>query len=413
MRVLIFEPQHAGHNLAYVSHICAGLQSLDCEIHLATSRQAAESEQFEKHLGNCDDLRVQAIDGFRQRSGCRSVRVNGPGGFRSLNNGLWQALHTVRPDHLFIPFGNPLASWYGLPNRVCRYLRSNHIETEIILLFGRYSYPCNGAKSRLKQHLALSLLQRGPWTRIHHILPHAVETMRAFSDALASKVNFLPDPVDVIPKMDREQARRLLGIPLDGRYVGLLGLIEQRKGVYQLLSAFRDAINNLQPNDRLLLAGKAVNEVSEVLAERYSDLVASKRVINLDKHLSTEEFDAACNASNLICTPYPAHKYSASIVLRAAAADVPVLGNAVGWMDETIREHQLGTTCNTNDPACFATQLVESIEASESYQPSEKARQLAEYHSVTNFTTKLVARVAERITERNATRDKAQYRRAS
>ena len=397
MRVLIFEPQHAGHNLAYVSRLCEGVQTLGCEVHLATSRQAAASEQFEQHLGARRNLRVLPLDGFHQRAGSGVIRVNGPKGVRSLHRGFWNALQEVKPDHVFVPFGNPISNWYGLPNRVSRYLKANQIETELVLLFGRYAYPLDGLRSRCKQRYALSMLQRGPWTKIHHILPHAVRVISSFSRQLQAKTNYLPDPVDPLPSIDRQQARQLIGVPADGRYITMMGLIEERKGVHQLLAAFRTALPNLQPNDRVLLAGKASEDVRLALSENYADLVASQRIIALDRHLDGQAFGASCCASNLICTPYPRHQYSASIVIQAAAAGLPVLGNAVGWIDETIRTYQLGTTCDTNDPACFAKQLSIAVNTSDDFTPAVDIDQFVQRHSVDNFKTLLTARLRERL----------------
>ena len=65
MRVLVFEPQYAGHNLAYVHHLAERLLALDCEVHLVTSSQAIDTEEFTSHLGDIvDSIHVTALDTF-------------------------------------------------------------------------------------------------------------------------------------------------------------------------------------------------------------------------------------------------------------------------------------------------------------------------------------------------------------
>ena len=65
MRALIFEPQFAGHNLVYVRHIAQALLGLGVDVHLLTSRQAIESEEYTKHLGGiAKDFSVTASDLF-------------------------------------------------------------------------------------------------------------------------------------------------------------------------------------------------------------------------------------------------------------------------------------------------------------------------------------------------------------
>ncbi len=92
----------------------------------------------------------------------------------------------------------------------------------------------------------------------------------------------------------------------------------------------------------MLLAGRATDEVRGLLNERFRSLFESGRVFTLDRFLSQEELWAACIAADIVCTPYPSHIYSASIVIRAAKARVPSLANDIGWMSETIRRFLTG-----------------------------------------------------------------------
>ena len=117
----------------------------------------------------------------------------------------------------------------------------------------------------------------------------------------------------------------------------------------------------------------------------------------LDRHLSNEELWAACYASNVIATPYPNHRYSASIVIRAAAACIPVLANNIGWMGEVIPEHDLGTACNTNLPAEFEDALVRSLQRCDEYELNASAKQFVKFNSVENYTSLLTARLEQRM----------------
>jgi glycosyltransferase involved in cell wall biosynthesis len=403
MRVLVFEPQYAGHNLAYVHHLAKRLLSLDCEVHLVTSSQAVVAEEFASHLGGIvDRIHVTPLDTFSTRKGTNSIRVNGPSGLWGLWRSLDLGLRAVRPDHLFIPFGNPIASCGGIPNPVCRHLRSRGIESEIVLLSGKYAHPHTGRMSRFRERIALLSLERGPWSKIHHIVPHAVRTMRNFSSHLQQVASLLPDPVESPPEMTRDQARTLLKIPRPGRVVSLVGLLERRKGVAELLAAFEKAIPDLKPDDRVLLAGKATNEIRELLATRYSERIAEGRVLFLNRHLSSEELWAACIAADLVCTPYPNQLFSASIVIRAARVGVPVLANAIGWMEQTIPLFGLGTVCNTSNAETFAINLQSQLNASNHHRIGLAGQRFIAFHTPENFATRLSQRVADRVGHRNA-----------
>lgn len=402
MRVLVFEPQYAGHNLAYVHHLAERLLSIDCEVHLVTSAQAVDTEEFSSHLGDIlDSLRVTALDTFSTRGSSRSIRVNGPSGIFGLWRSLDTALRRIEPDHLFIPFGNPIASCAGIPNPVSRRLRQSGVESEIVLLSGKYAHPQKSRFAKLRERLALMILERGPWSRIHHIVPHAVRTMKNYSPRLDAIASLLPDPVDAPPLMTKEQARKLLGVPVTGRIVSLAGLLERRKGVSHLLGAFEQALPNLRRDDRVLLAGKATAEIRELLSTHYAHRVADGRIQFLDRHMSNEELWGACIAADLVCTPYPQHLFSASIVIRAARVGVPVLANAIGWMQQTISLFGLGTTCDSLNPEIFACSLQASLDTSDSYRVGPAGQRFLAFHTPENFASRLTRRVTERLGRRD------------
>ncbi|MEQ1827560.1 MAG: hypothetical protein ABL921_16495, partial [Pirellula sp.] len=157
------------------------------------------------------------------------------------------------------------------------------------------------------------------------------------------------------------------------------------------------ALSSLKPTDRVLLAGKSTDEVRDALNSRYNSLMQSGRVISIDRHLTSDELWAACIGADVVCTPYPNHRYSASIVIRAAAAGVPVLANSIGWMQEIINEFSLGTTCNTNLPVEFACNIRNSLEQSPSFQIGDSARNFIDYHTAANFASHLTKRLADRM----------------
>lgn len=398
MRVLIFEPQYVGHNLAYVHHLAERLLKIGCNVHLVTSSQAVRSEEFASHLGDLmDSIHISPLDTFSTRGGGQSIRVNGPSGLYGLVRSLEVGLRMIHPDHVFVPFGNPLAFLGSFPNRVGSWLKRHRVETDLVLLSGKYAYPQHGWLAKTRELFALSILERGPWARIHHIVPHAAQAMKSFSPRLAAKTSLLPDPVEMPPNMNKAQARAMLGIPQLGRVLSLAGLIEARKGVKELLAAFESVVPRLRGNDRLLLAGKATSEIRELMRSRYSALEAQGRIIFVNRHLSNEELWAACIGADVVCTPYPQHRFSASIVIRAARVGVPVLANAIGWMEQTVQRFGLGTTCDTLNPSVFAENILTCLDASSSFRLSPCGKRFIAFHTPENFATRLTCRVAQRI----------------
>jgi len=263
------------------------------------------------------------------------------------------------------------------------------------LLSGKYAHKHSDLASKAKQELSLALLANGPWTRIHHIVPHAIDVMRNHSSRVRELANLLPDPIDAPSPMTKAQARSLLGLDPRARYVSLVGLIDQRKGVGDLLAAGKRLENEQHDSNlRILLAGKNSEQARNMLAGEYRSLVESRRVEVLDRHLSQTELWAACIASDLITTPYPEHQNSASILIRAAAVGVPVLANTIGWMEDVTNRYQLGWTCDTRNANEFAGFLRTILSNSESYVPSKTARDFVDFHTVENFQRQITQRIS-------------------
>ena len=398
MRALIFEPQFAGHNLVYVRHIAQALLGLGVDVHLLTSRQAIESEEYAKHLGGiAKDFSVSPSDLFSNSSKGSSVRVNGPGGLFASMRSLLGELKTNRPDHFYLPFGNPLAHALGIPNPVSRSLRQQGIESEIVLLLGKYAYNHTDLGSKAKEQLALQLLSNGPWARIHHIVPHALEVMHRHSARLRGIAHLLADPVDPAPSMTKLQAKDMLGLEPSAKYISLIGLIDQRKGVHDLLAASRELGPHCDPRIKILLAGKNSQEARDLLGADYGDLITSHRVVVLDRHLSQTELWAACIASDVVTTPYPKHQYSASILIRAASVGVPVLANAIGWMQDVTDRFGLGWVCDTRNPIEFAQKIRDITDGTQTHHFSDRSRAFVEFHSLSNFQSQITARIAQRM----------------
>lgn len=398
MKALVFEPQFVGHNLAYARHVIEALSHVGVESILLTSRQALDSDEYRTHIGTLRcEFTVYASDAFESKKLSRGVRVQGPRGVYSTMRALLDGLKEHEPEHVYVPFGNALAYSLGVPNPVSRLIRSRGVEIEAILLFGKYSYPHTDWASRWKQELALRMLDLGPWTRIHHILPHAVRVMSQHSAKLQQITGLLPDPIETPIRIDRTSACRSLGLNPDHRYLSLLGVIDRRKGIHDLLAAIRSVKSQLPENVKFLIAGRCAPDVRSVFQGEFKDLIDGECIVLRDQHLSHEELWGACYASTMMLLPYPEHQYSASILIRAAAAGVPVVCNAIGWMRETTQRFNLGWTCNTRNAAEFGQVLVETLSTCDKHVGSKDAQDFVSFHSLDNFQALITQRIRQRI----------------
>jgi hypothetical protein len=117
---------------------------------------------------------------------------------------------------------------------------------------------------------------------------------------------------------DRGRLRQDLGLPLDRRIVGIVGLIDARKAVPLVYEATVASADDAD----LLVAGMFDDEVRGWVAARTPQ--ARSRMIIRDKHLGNEELDQLVAASDVISVVQP-YKGPSGVMGKALVAGVPVV----------------------------------------------------------------------------------------
>jgi glycosyltransferase involved in cell wall biosynthesis len=357
---------------------------------LITTRAAVESPQFQLHLAKIADC-------FRIEMGVEPPpRSNSPlASWRHVRS-VGRVVERIAPDHLYLPYGDQIVAGAAL-DHLSGWRALDVPEAEVLLLRGGFRYPPENAAQRVMAAIGPRLVRAGGWARVHHLNPDDWTSLQSLGGNFAERCHLMADPIEAPCTLSRTEARRKLGIPEDGRYIGCTGLVDRRKGMDRLLRAFQQCEGQLRADDRLLLAGPIQQEIHELLQREYAADFRRRRVVLIDRHFTVEEIAQAVAALDVVCTPYPKHRHSASIVIRAASHERFVLGNANWWMGRTIREFGLGSTCNVLDESAFAAAIPVSLAASESFHLGEKGRRFAKFHSAENFAAQWRVRLRERL----------------
>jgi glycosyltransferase involved in cell wall biosynthesis len=248
---------------------------------------------------------------------------------------------------------------------------------------GGFAYPSRSLRRRAFTRASWELAARGQWSRMHHLDPLVYEKTRRRNGAFGSAYDLMPDPVERIAWSDRVIARKRLGIPEDGRYIACVGALDRRKGVDLLIRAFARA--RCAPTDRLLLVGPQEASIAALLGGEYAPLVGKGRIVFIDRFVTQHEFETAVLASDVICTAYPEHVGSASIVIVGAAAGKFVLGSDSGWIGTTIRRFGLGGVCRVTNLDEFASAIESSFSLAQEFVLGEAGRRFVQFHSPENF----------------------------
>ncbi len=387
MRVTVYEPIGTGHRFAYLAHLLPEMSKLGVTPILVTTDQALNSPPYQTHLHK--HLQHFEVDS-------ELVLADKPSSHQ-LADGFEQCIRRLAPDHCLLPVGDMISQIIGARRWIGKLSPAQSVETEALHFRGRFGYSVASTRGRLKRFASRMTIAKAPWSRLFHLDAYQLAALCQNNRSLAARSFVMPDPVEIPPKLSKSEARNALGLPTDGRFVGCAGSIDLRKGADKLLRSFAEACPQLPTSDRLLLAGPVSPKVHTLLLKEFKALLDSRRIICLDRYLSVEEIAQALIAMDLVCTPYPEHSGSSSIVIRSAAVERPLLAADVNWIGRTVKQFQLGKAIDVTNQKQFANSIVDGLESSPDFSLSPSGKRFVKFHSGENFAATWLGRIRERL----------------
>lgn len=376
MRVLILERQYdGGHYLNHVKLVVMSLVDLASEIVVALPASAKDSPQYKLTLAPIQHC-------FRLYDLPSDSPANRLEMIRRLAKTISQAVDDVRPDALYLPTGDGIVDAINLAQLLGQNVLRKLQHSEVLLMRRPAAYGI--PDHRVPAWISNFSVRIGRWSRVLTIDPMVYGWLKHdCGTKIAARAVLAPDPVDALPPLTRDEARRLLGLPQGGRIIGSLGMQESRKGVDLLLRAF--LMSDLQTTDRLLLAGLVAPEIRSALRAAKESISDPSRILVVDRYVSDQELHKFACASDLIAVPTRSVAQPSSIALRSIPAQRPVITNNKGWFAHMIPKFQLGLMCDVENPEEFAARLTDALERAPNYLVGIAARRLIEYLSHENF----------------------------
>lgn len=159
-----------------------------------------------------------------------------------------------RADHVFVAYADGIWQVQVLRSLLSWLRPKPRFQMEGILYRGGFSYPeARGRSAAVKRFLFRRLITRGLYQRL--LIDD--EYLYEFATAAAGRntqIDLAVNPVELFD-IDRVEARRRLGLKIEGRIVSLSGMIDSRKGADLLTHAFIQALEQGLDDITLLLAG--------------------------------------------------------------------------------------------------------------------------------------------------------------
>jgi glycosyltransferase involved in cell wall biosynthesis len=385
MKVLVFEQWHGGHHFNYLECILPRLAKMVDRVEIHVTNRTFQSPDFRTQLRSAHALpNVDFKPVLPEISPALAPRDR-----IQASRNLVQSMKSARPDMTLIPSADAPAMALAFAN--CAFVnllkRLGPVEGTFHTGYGNV----RKMKHRAKESVYSLVYRRVPLTAINFVNANYYEFIRGRGFASSSRMKLVGDPVVQPARIGREAARRLLGIPLEGRYLGILGSLDPRKAIPDLLAAFRAA--HLVDSDRLLLAGRLAPSFAELIDREYGDLVKSGRLVVLNRFLTEEELLHGYEALDLATIAYYDFPGLASLALKAIAAGRPVIGHDLGWFGMIVKRFDNGAVVNIYDTAAFAEALRKALDRSASYVETEGIRRLLAFHRVSNFVDNMLENV--------------------
>ncbi|NJR50268.1 MAG: glycosyltransferase [Leptolyngbyaceae cyanobacterium CSU_1_3] len=359
---MLFELSVGGHYPGYIQHLVRHWRERQLSGHL----DVIVSPQFlEQHgdvveeAGDRSEIRFRAI--APQEDAALSSRSSGrTRAIRSFQE--WQLIRQyatlLKADHCLIPYFDtrqlPLALGATLP---CSFSGIYFRPTFHYPTFEEYVGSSKDWIQRSREKFLLGRVLANPQLQTLFCLdPFVLKHLDQFHTS--TKAVYLPDPVQIYSHSPEITAHLKveLGIEAHRKVFLLFGALDGRKGIQQLLTATATLSPENCQKLCLLLVGPIDPQEKPSIDSQIAEIQRSRpvQILHVNRFVIDREIQPYFQLSDVILAPYQRHVGMSAILVRAAAAQKPVLSSNYGLMGEMTRRHQLGLAIDSTDPQAIA-----------------------------------------------------------
>ena len=371
LNILLFDLYQGGHHVQYIELLGRyWLQRelpgrLDVVVHGAVAASDPRLHQLSSDSGGT--IRVH---GLYPRTDLEAERPFRPAR-NDLEHGrlLRHAVTSLAPDHCLCMYFDHIQLSLARGLRLRR-----DVSVSGIYFRPTFHYPKLNPKAPTWQQLAkgalkrslLGLAMRHPsFKYLFSLDPYVIDHLpRHRTDVVAVA---LPDGVPAISMHGHGiDVRAKWGLAVDRKLAVLFGVLDERKGIRQVLKSGFHLPEDVQANLAILFAGPVRGKL-DWLAPLIEKLEQETRIriILDDRFLQHDEAAALLAASDIVLVPYQKHVGSSNVLIRAAQAQRPVIGQDFGLMGAEIRRWKLGLAVDTQSPAAIADAITRIMRARE------------------------------------------------
>jgi glycosyltransferase involved in cell wall biosynthesis len=174
--------------------------------------------------------------------------------------------------------------------------------------------------------------------------------------------HFLPDPWSGDFSQPKDQARKILKIPLD-KFVFLnYGIGDKRKGLHLVI---REMLETSDESRLFLLCAGQISKNSDI-RNGLDQLETSGRAKVMNRYVSDVEEALCFCAADAVLLPYINHFGSSGVLSLAAAAGKMVIASDDGLVGKRVLEHKLGLLFSSGNTKALGKSMSQAMSLSQS-----------------------------------------------
>lgn len=218
-----------------------------------------------------------------------------------------------------------------------------------------YKFSWKESLRDLRKNLILRLALKQPQLKTLFCLdPLAIEHMQKFNSK--TKVIYLPDPMEphIVDPSRVKLLREGLNIQDSEKKILLLfGVLDDRKGIYQVLEAVQKLDINVSSQICLLFVGKVALHEKEKFQKNtlHTSNSCPVEIHVRDEFVPDEDVKLYFEIADLILIPYQQHVGMSGVFLHAVAAKKPLISSDYGLLGYLTRQYHLGLSidCSSSE----------------------------------------------------------------
>lgn len=248
------------------------------------------------------------------------------------------------------------------------------------------NYPANSWKERLnywRKNITLRYFVKNKnLDSLFNLDPFATDYI--LKNWNTEKVKFLPDPVQVYPTTKtKSEVKKSLGIDESKTVFLIFGFLDSRKGITDVMKAISKISGETSQKGCLLIVGPWEENERKLFNIQLPKIKQTTdfQIVVKDVFVKDEEIQQYFKVADYAFALYNKHFGMSAIMVRAAAAQKPLISSNFGLIGKIVEENELGITID-ND---LKEKLVMLLNNVITIGNKEKMRVFAELNQADNY----------------------------